>query len=133
MYLMLFYSSTEKLPIDKALFYFYYFCRSNRSINLNTSCINKLHQMSCNMLMLWIRLSSMIFIPPKDDSSPRRMYLFVLPKIFTYLNYICMLFMYVYSFMYFVFMYVCILYGYTIAPPTFSCQYFFYYFLFFLI
>lgn len=42
MYLMLFYSSTEKLPIDKALFYFYYsFCRSNRSINLNTSCIIK--------------------------------------------------------------------------------------------
>lgn len=41
MYLMLFYSSTEKLPIDKALFYFYSFCRSNRSINLNISCIKK--------------------------------------------------------------------------------------------
>ena len=41
MYLMLFYSSTEKLPIDKALFYFYSFCRSNRPINLNISCIKK--------------------------------------------------------------------------------------------
>ena len=41
MYLMLFYSSTEKLPIDKALFYFYSFCRSNRSINLNISCSKK--------------------------------------------------------------------------------------------
>lgn len=130
MYLMLFYSSTEKLPIDKALFYFYSFCRSNRSINLNISCIKKLHQMSCNMLMLWIRLSSMIFIPPKDDSSLRRMYLFVLPKIFTYLNYICMLFMYVYAFMYFCF-YVCILYGYTIALPYFLVNNFFIIFIYF--
>ena len=86
--------------------------------------------MSCNMLMLWIRLSSMIFIPPKDDSSLRRMYLFVLPKIFTYLNYICMLFMYVYAFMYFCF-YVCILYGYTIAPLHSLVNIFFIIFYFF--
>lgn len=86
--------------------------------------------MSCNMLMLWIRLSSMIFIPPKDDSSLRRMYLFVLPKIFTYLNYICMLFMYVYAFMYFCF-YVCILYGYIIALPYFLVNNFFIIFIYF--
>lgn len=77
--------------------------------------------MSCNMLMLWIRLSSMIFIPPKDDSSLRRMYLFVLPKIFTYLNYICMLFMYVYSFMYFLFLCMYSLWLYY-STSIFPCQ-----------